>query len=178
MARYAAFLRAINVGGHTVKMDVLKKHFEDLGFSEVETFIASGNVVFSSSSKNPSDLEKKIEVLLNKSLGYEVATFIRLASELPRVAAHPAFKPAEIEKARAYNVAFVKNQLDQSAVGKLTALENKIDRFHIHNTEIYWLCQDRQSDSKFSNKVLEKTIGQSATIRGLSTLEKMSAKFS
>lgn len=175
--RYAAFLRAINVGGHTVKMDVLKKYFEELGFSEVETFIASGNVVFSSASKNISDLEKKIEVLLHKSLGYEVATFIRPLSKLPKIAAHPAFKPAELKKAKAYNAAFVKNPLDQSATGKLKALENKIDRFHIHDLEIYWLCAERQSDSKFSNKVLEKTIGQSATIRGLSTIEKMAAKY-
>lgn len=178
MFRYAAFHRAINVGGHTVKMDVLKKHFEDLGFSDVETFIASGNVVFSSASKNVSDLEKKIEVLLNKSLGYEVATFIRPTRELPKIASHPAFKPAELKKAKAYNVAFVKNTLDQTATGKLMALENKIDRFHIHEREIYWLCAERQSDSKFSNKVLEKTIGQSATIRGLATIEKMAAKYS
>jgi len=178
MARYAAFLRAINVGGHTVKMDVLKKHFEDLGFSEVETFIASGNVVFSSASKNLSDLEKKIEVLLNKSLGYEVATFIRTAAELPKVAAYPAFKPAELKNAKAYNVAFVKNPLDKTASEKLMSLENKIDRFRIHGREIYWLCAERQSDSKFSNKVLEKTIGQNATIRGLATVEKMAAKYS
>ena len=51
MPRYIAFLRAINVGGrHTVKMDFLRDFFESLGFSNVETFIASGNVVFDSSS--------------------------------------------------------------------------------------------------------------------------------
>jgi len=45
-ARYVALLRAINVGGHVVKMDVLRKHFTKLGFTNVETFIASGNVLF------------------------------------------------------------------------------------------------------------------------------------
>ncbi|MBL8992853.1 MAG: DUF1697 domain-containing protein, partial [Spirochaetia bacterium] len=115
MARYAAFLRAINVGGHTVKMDVLKKYFQDLGFTEIETFIASGNVVFSSNSKNISELEKQIEVLLHKSLGYEVATFIRLTSELPKIAAYKAFNPSELKNARAYNVAFVKNSLDKTS---------------------------------------------------------------
>jgi uncharacterized protein (DUF1697 family) len=46
MPRYIALLRAINVGGHLVKMDALRRHFEELGFDPVETFIASGNVMF------------------------------------------------------------------------------------------------------------------------------------
>ncbi|HKA17271.1 MAG TPA: DUF1697 domain-containing protein [Blastocatellia bacterium] len=52
MPRYFAFLRAINLGGyHKVKMPYLKKLFESLGFSNVETFIASGNVIYSTPSK-------------------------------------------------------------------------------------------------------------------------------
>lgn len=50
MTRYFAFLRAINVGGHVVKMDRLRQVFESLAFSNVETFIASGNVIFESTS--------------------------------------------------------------------------------------------------------------------------------
>ena len=48
----AAFLRAINVGGHVVKMDALRRHFEQMQFTSVQTFIASGNVVFESSSRS------------------------------------------------------------------------------------------------------------------------------
>ena len=43
---YVALLRGINVGGRNVKMDRLREIFESLGFSNVETFIASGNVIF------------------------------------------------------------------------------------------------------------------------------------
>ena len=51
MPRFVAFLRALNVGGaHVVKMDALKRHFEAMGFTDVETFIASGNVVFTAKS--------------------------------------------------------------------------------------------------------------------------------
>lgn len=59
--RYVAFLRAINVGGHTVKMDNLRRLFEAMGFTNVEPFIASGNVIFDSTSKSTAALEKKIE---------------------------------------------------------------------------------------------------------------------
>ena len=50
MSRYIAFLKAINVGGHNVKMDQLRKIFESMQFKNVETFIASGNVIFETES--------------------------------------------------------------------------------------------------------------------------------
>ncbi len=69
MPRYVAFLRAINVGGHTVKMDYLRMLFEALGFSNVETFIASGNVIFDSKATSAKALEKRIEHCLAEALG-------------------------------------------------------------------------------------------------------------
>ncbi len=61
MPRFIAFLRAINVGGRTVKMDGLRRLFAALGFSSVETFIASGNVVFEATLKNARALARGIE---------------------------------------------------------------------------------------------------------------------
>ena len=61
MQKYIAFLRAINVGGHTVKMDRLREIFETMGFSNVETFIASGNVIFETKSKDVDSLVKMIK---------------------------------------------------------------------------------------------------------------------
>ena len=83
MARLFAFLRAINVGGHTVTMDKLRRTFEELGLFDVETFIASGNVMFNSPGTSLSGLERKIAARLEESLGYEVVTFIRTAPEEP-----------------------------------------------------------------------------------------------
>jgi len=85
MPKYIEFLKAINVGGHTVKMDHLKKLFEKMGFEKVETFIASGNVLFESKSKKIDAIKKKIETELEKSLGYKVATFIRTTNELKTI---------------------------------------------------------------------------------------------
>ena len=74
MPRYVAFLRAINVGGsHVVKMDTLRARFEGLGFSRVETFIASGNVIFETRSKDAAGLERRIEAMLEMSLETKTA---------------------------------------------------------------------------------------------------------
>jgi uncharacterized protein (DUF1697 family) len=72
--RYVAFLRAINLGGHVVKMDELKRQFEALEFSNVSTFIASGNVIFESDGA-PAELEPRIEQHLHHRLGHGVGTF-------------------------------------------------------------------------------------------------------
>src|SRR5262245_62756508 len=85
MIRYIAFLRAINVGGHVVRMDDLRRQFEALRFSNVETFIASGNVVFESPSRDREAMEKAVEKRLLKALGYEVHTFIRTCDEVAAI---------------------------------------------------------------------------------------------
>lgn len=81
MTRYFCFLRAINVGGHTVTMQKLKQLFESMGFANVETFIASGNVIFES-KLSPGAAEKLIFSSLNKALGYDVHAFLRSREEL------------------------------------------------------------------------------------------------
>src|SRR5947209_14978939 len=113
MPRYIAFLRAINVGGHNiVKMDSLRQLFESLGFSNVETFIASGNIVFETKRKNAHALEREIENGLRQSLGYEVATFIRTDAELAAIANYKPFSQSDLDGAAALNIAFLADGLD------------------------------------------------------------------
>jgi uncharacterized protein (DUF1697 family) len=177
MARYFAFLRAINVGGHTVKMDKLRLVFEAMGFIHVETFIASGNVIFSASSKSAGSLENKIEFELKKQLGFEATTFLRTGEELTRIASYKAFAPAAVQAATAYNIAFLKKPLGSTQVSALSSLKTAIDDFAVNDREIYWLCQKKQSESTFSNAVLEKKLGVKSTLRGANTVVSMVEKF-
>ncbi len=179
MPKFIAFLRAINVGGHIVKMEKLKKLFEAQGFSNVETFIASGNVIFDSGSKNAKELEKKIESHLKKSLGYEVDTFIRAISELAEIAGYRPFPEAEVAKSHALYVGFLQVPVSAEAKRKFLAAESKIDRFHFHGRELYWLLSARSiKETKFSGPLLEKTLGMPATLRNITTVKKLGAKYS
>jgi len=173
MARHYAFLRAINVGGHTVTMAKLRELFEELGFDDVETFIASGNVIFSSAAKNAANLEKKIESHLEAALGYEVKTFIRNGPELSALAAHKAFPEARVRAAGAYCVGFLAQSLDAAAKKALAGLASDVDAFHLHAREVYWLCRVRQHESKFSNNVFEKIVRARVTFRGMNTITKL-----
>ena len=82
MPQYIAFLRGINVGGHRIRMDRLRSLFEELDLTEVSTFIASGNVIFSTETDDSEALSDKIERHLAQELGYEVATFLRSPTQL------------------------------------------------------------------------------------------------
>jgi uncharacterized protein (DUF1697 family) len=172
-----AFLRAINVAGRVVKMDKLRALFETAGFTNVETFIASGNVVFdmSGSTKAPA-LEKKIESMLREALGYEVATLVRTGAELKAVAEHEPFTPAQLKKAFTVNIAFLRQAPDGKAVKALEAASQPTDTFHVRGRELYWLSTIGQGQSKTSNALFEKTLGMHSTVRGVTTVRKMAEK--
>jgi uncharacterized protein (DUF1697 family) len=177
MPRYTAFLRAINVGGHIVKMTELKRIFETLGLSNVETFIASGNVIFETRVTNTTSLEAKIEKALEKRLGYEVATFLRSDEELKAIAEHEAFAAAEIATASAHCVIFLSAAPDADGRKRIEALSSDADAFHVNGRELYWLSRLKQSESKFSNALLERTLKQRSTARGVNTVRKLAAKY-
>lgn len=178
MPRYIAFLRAINVGGHTVKMDHLRTLFEALGLSNVATFIASGNVIFESPVEQAQALEQPIERHLREALGYDVATFIRSASELAVIATYQPFPAAKLDaKGTSLYIAFLKAPPGSESRPKLMAFRTSVDDFHVHEREIYWLCCTKMSESAFSGALLEKTIGMPATMRNATTVQKLAAKY-
>jgi uncharacterized protein (DUF1697 family) len=178
LTRYVALLRAINVGGHTVKMDRLRTLFQEIGLQNVETFIASGNVIFEAPAGDARALEETIEAHLHASLGYKVATFIRTSDELTEIASYEPFpaKETEVDSAVVY-VAFLPGTPGEQARQKLLALRTPVDDFHVHKREIYWLCRIRMSDSTFSGGLLEKTVGLPATMRNTTTVKKLAAKY-
>ena len=176
--RWVAFLRAINVGGHTVKMDHLRGLFEALGFARVETFIASGNVIFETPEQDARALEKRIEAHLRDSLGYEVATFLRSPAELEEAARREPFPDSTAEEAHAIYVAFLPAPLSAEAQQKLLAYRSEIDEFAICDREVYWLCRKSMHESTFSGALLEKTIQMPATMRNITTVRKMAARYS
>jgi len=177
MPRYVAFLRAINVGGHVVKMDRLKAVFDAAGHAKVETFIASGNVVFESRSTATAKLASAIEKALEKALGYEVATFIRTDAEVAAIAGREPFAPDAVKSARAFSVGFLSEPLGREGEKILMGMKTPIDDFRVHGREVYWLCQKGQSDSTFSNVRFEKAVKVRATYRGMNTIQRLAAKF-
>ncbi len=148
MPRYIAFLRGINVGGHRVKMARLRGLFEDLGFADVSTFIASGNVLFSVQSNDVDGLRDRIERHLARALGYQVATFIRTPAQLAAIAASGVTEAgAEGRFRSSHHVIFMHGPAPQSLRSELAGLESGTDDFRFSESEIHWRIRGKLTDS-------------------------------
>ena len=179
MPKYVAFLRAINVGGHIVKMDQLRQLFEALGFCNVETFIASGNVIFDSTSKSIKTLERKVETVLLETLGYAVATFVRSTNELVNIAKYKPFDDSELNAdGNVLYIAFTADEPSTESKRKLLTFTTDVDDFKVYGREVYWLSRKKISESKFSGAQLERTLGMPATVRNANTVKRLAAKYS
>jgi uncharacterized protein (DUF1697 family) len=165
------------VGGRNIAMAELRRVFERFGFQEVETFIASGNVVFQSDASDLRRLELTIEDRLREALGYEVSTFLRTEPELAALARYEPFKKSQLQDATALNVGFLVEPPSVAAKKLIASFKSEIDDFHVHGREVYWLSQAKQSESKFSNARFEKALSVRATWRGINTIRRLAAKF-
>src|SRR5438876_7986626 len=177
MPRFVAFLRAINVGGCSHSQDgSLTSILRVARFFRVETFIASGNVVFKTRMKDSKTLERKIEKRLLKGLGYDVAVFIRTGAELIEIANYKPFRESKMDTLTACNIVFLADALDKNLTQKVLALGSGTDEFRVYGRQIYWLRRRRQG-VPFSTVPLEKALGRPFTVRACNTIERIVAKY-
>lgn len=175
MIRYAAFMRGLNLGGRNVKMEDLKKLFVKAGFANVESFIASGNIVFESASKDRSGMQRKIETAIEKHYKFVSETFIRDFGQLAVIGAAMPFKG--VVDAPTYLVGFLREPLDAAGKKRFMALASPADRFAVTGADVWWHSTISQADSKFNANMFDKALGVRSTWRNLRTVRKMVAKW-
>ncbi|MEX0890741.1 MAG: DUF1697 domain-containing protein [Gemmatimonadota bacterium] len=174
MTRYAAFLRAINVGGHNVKMDRLRALFAEFGCAEVSTHIASGNVMFSAADPGAPELEARIEAGLEGALGYGVATFLRTPEELAAILEAAPLSEAP-EGATVY-IGFTRGPLTPAEAERVVALGGAEDSVNVEGSQIYWSPGGRFSHSKLTGATFERALGRAVTFRNDRTVRKVAEK--
>lgn len=174
--RLVALLRAINVGGRVVRMDELRRIFESMKLPNVETFIASGNVIFDATERDAAGLERRIERALEQALGYEVGAFIRSSDALAAIAAYRPFGGGEAAGSK-LSVVFLKSAPDPALRRNIEGLRVETDDFHMHDREVYWLCRGgRMSESPVGVR-FGKLLGPNGTMRNITTIRKLAAKY-
>jgi uncharacterized protein (DUF1697 family) len=174
MLTYIAFLRAINVGGHVVKMDDLRQIFESFGFKNVETYIQSGNVIFETPTGNVKTLTTKIEKGLHKALGYEVATFLRTKEEMRALVKFDPFKKIKAsDKAKTY-VTFL-HQTSEVLKTRVPFFSPKkdVEVIGVRGCDVFCLSHSVDGKFGFPNIFLEKELKVPATTRNWTTVSKM-----
>ena len=172
--RYAAFLRAVNLGrNRRVTGARLKELFEEAGVQEVATFRTSGNVVFEA----PRDMTKELESHLEETLGHDMAIFLRTASQLKAMAAHEPFPARELDASKGkLQVLLLRSKPSAAKQKQALALATDEDRLAFGARELYWLPSGGTMNSTLDQKALGQLIGQ-ATQRTQGTIEQLFAKF-
>ena len=176
MPRYAAFLRAVNVGGRVVPMAELRRLFTGLGLEDVETFIASGNVVFTSRAR-PAALAPRIERTLADVLGYAVPTMLRTGAEVAAIAAHQPFDAKRRALDHSIHVGLLAEPLSSAARKALADLESPTDAFEVNGREIWWMPRAGVGQSRITNVMLERRLGAPVTFRNVNTMVRMAERF-
>jgi uncharacterized protein (DUF1697 family) len=173
MSKYAAFLRGINVGGHRTTNAELRSLFEAMGFSDVHSFRASGNVIFTADADPPPKLTAHIEAGLAASLGYQVTTFLRVTDELRSIAdAHP-FAPEQLQASTGkLQVAMLSERPRASIQKAVLALGSDRDRLAVGTRELFWLPSGGMMESALDLKEIERLLG-SVTLRTKNTVEQI-----
>lgn len=178
MDRYVAFLRGMNLGKRRIKNEELRAHFEAMGFEEVATFRASGNVIFATSKRvAESKLAARVETELDKRLGYDVPVFLRSAKEIAAVAAQGPFPAAKVKKSKGkLQVSLLQKKPSAAAKKKVLALATDEDLLAISERELYWLPSGGLLESDLELKAIEKLLGVD-TRRTMGTIEQIAAKY-
>jgi uncharacterized protein (DUF1697 family) len=158
-------------------MSRLKALFDQLEFDRVETFIASGNVLFSSGEKNSGRLEARIAQHLQTSLGYEVDTFVRTDREVASIGGKKQFKEDGNAGVGVY-VSLLHKELPRDVARKLEAVSTDVDEFRVAGREYYWLCRVRITESTVWTlpEVKALSLPTSSTMRNLTSIRKLIAK--
>lgn len=158
-------------------MDALRRLFEELKFAKVETFIASGNVVFESRSSDAESLELKIENHLEKKLGYAVATFLRTDAEVMAIANSTVFSTAEREGTYSMYVGLLKSAQKPAVVEQVRRWRTPAEDVRFDGRELYWLARVKHMDSEFAKRPLDRVLDGPVTFRNANTCARLAAKY-
>lgn len=165
--KYLSLLRGINVGGQkSVNMHELRSLYVQLGLDNVVTYIQSGNVVFDSSSKNKTEISKKIENAIYGKFKFHVPVEIRSKAELAAIIKNCPYAFADTEDyGTRILVSFLSDKPSKANVNNLLEYVIAPEQLVVHKTEAYLFCPNGYGKSKLSNRFLEQKLNVGATTR-------------
>lgn len=176
METYICLLRGINVGAHKrIKMIDLVDCLKHLAFSNIKTYLQSGNIIFSTEKAHINQLEKSIFKAIEVTFGFEVSVFIINSEDLKSILNN---NPFTIDKSNAIeniHITFLATEPNTEFVEKTSAFNCLPDEFKLSNKAIYIYCHNGYGKTKLTNNFFENKLKVIATTRNLKTCNELLA---
>jgi uncharacterized protein (DUF1697 family) len=172
--KHLALLRGINVSGHNmIKMDALKSTLEAIAFTNVETYIQSGNVFVETEEESGFGVGFKIKQEIFKTFGHEVPVIVIGKNDLELCFKNnPYLKQKDVDTKKLY-VAFISKELSSSAINELKISQFKPDEAVIDGNRIFIKYDIGAGKTRLDQKYIEKKLNVTATIRNWNTVTKL-----
>ncbi len=172
--RFVALLRGINVGRNKqVAMADLRALLAALGYGDVQTYLRSGNVLFTSDAE-PADIAAAIEQALLRDLKLQSRVVVRTAADLAAVIAANPLRELATDPSK-YLAGFLDGDPDPAAAEKVAALNVAPDRVILLGRELYLWCPAGLLASPLSKVAWERLLGVAVTMRNWNTVTQLAA---
>lgn len=171
MSIFISMLRGINVGAQKrLPMESLRAIYEELNFTNVRTYVQSGNVVFESREQDPSRLVKLIEAQIEQRCGYHTEVFIRRAEQFQQIVNSNPFLKDRREDPSKLHVSFFYQPPSETALSKLKPPAGILDELAAGEMAVYLFCPNGYGKSKLDNSFFERKLGMPVTSRNWNTV--------
>ncbi len=167
-----AILRGINVGGkRKILMADLRTLCETLGWDNVQTYIQSGNIIFTADAENKV-LENKLEKAIAENYGFDVPVIVRNADDFQRMVNKNPFYNNDVDISHLH-LTILKQQPTAENTDHIQMYNFEPDRFEIDNQAVFVYCAGKYHQSKLTNNFFEKKLKVGATTRNWKTVLKL-----
>jgi uncharacterized protein (DUF1697 family) len=175
MAKYVAFLRGINVGGHkAIKMEKLKKTFDAMGFANVKTLLASGNVLFETQKSNERSIAREIESTLAGTFGHQIGVLIRAVVGLQKLENKGPFSGIEVTPQIRLYVTFISEKPENNLEIPYESPDGNFKIISATSDEVLSVVTlSPGSRTVDLMKILEKKLGKKVTTRNWNTIQRI-----
>jgi uncharacterized protein (DUF1697 family) len=178
MKTHLALLRGINVSGHKmINMIALKKALESIGFTDVVTYIQSGNVFVTTAEESPTKVGFLIKQEIFKSFGHDVPVIVVGKDDLQACLERNLFlNETEIDLKKLY-VSFISSELPENMITQLNLNFIKPDEIQLDGKRIYLKYDISPAKTRLDNKWIEKSMNVVSTTRNWNTVNKLLEMF-
>ncbi len=167
-----ALLRGINVGGHhIIKMADLKEMMSNLGFTEVNTYIQSGNILFNAAQSNVA-ISEQIKKGIETRFGYTIPVIVLDAEKLLEASNNNPYLNTEVDITRLH-LSFLSDVPDTENSAQFISFDASPDAFSLYDQFVYLNLDTKYHKTKLSNALIEKKLGVEATTRNWKTVMKL-----